>query len=235
MAVLTGYLPVEQGVACLTALRRHTDTRKADGDRRSRDQIMADTLVERLTGQTTAADVNIELHLLMPLDALLNPHNASAPRSPVMDRYRPGSPATSSTPLGAGGGGGGCSPPPPTDRSSLRIGSAAAFDGPLATLIRLRDRTCRDPTATHPSATSTRCIATPPADPPPWPTDVGCAPAATSSAKCPAGPPPSPTTADTPNRTPSPSPPPPATATPAAHPNRLSAREVPPRPWRHQL
>jgi hypothetical protein len=78
MAVLTGYLPVEQGVACLTALRRHTDTRKADGDRRSRDQIMADTLVERLTGQTTAADVNIELHLLMPLDALLNPHNASA-------------------------------------------------------------------------------------------------------------------------------------------------------------
>jgi hypothetical protein len=93
-----------------------------------------------------------------------------------MDRYRPGSPATSSTPLGAGGGGGGCSPPPPTDRSSLRIGSAAAFDGPLATLIRLRDRTCRDPTATHPSATSTRCIATPTADPPPWPTDVGCAP-----------------------------------------------------------
>ena len=49
MAILSGYLPVDQGVACLAALRRHTDTVKADGDRRSRDQIMADTLVERLT------------------------------------------------------------------------------------------------------------------------------------------------------------------------------------------
>src|SRR5215204_1368282 len=75
MAVLTGYLPVEQGVACLAALRRHTDTVKADGDPRSRDQIMADTLVERLTGETAAADVNIELHLLMPLTSLLDPHN----------------------------------------------------------------------------------------------------------------------------------------------------------------
>ena len=57
MAVLTGYLPVEQGVACLAALRRHTDTVKADGDQRGRDQIMADTLVERLAGQAAAADV----------------------------------------------------------------------------------------------------------------------------------------------------------------------------------
>jgi hypothetical protein len=34
---------------------------------------MADTLVERLTGQTHAADVNIELHLLMRLDTLIDP------------------------------------------------------------------------------------------------------------------------------------------------------------------
>ena len=53
MAILSGYLPVEQGVACLAALRKHTDTVKADGDQRSRDQIMADTLIERLTGQHT--------------------------------------------------------------------------------------------------------------------------------------------------------------------------------------
>jgi hypothetical protein len=145
MAVLTGYLPVEQGVACLTALRRHTDTRKADGDRRSRDQIMADTLVERLTGQTTAADVNIELHLLMPLDALLNPHNASAaeiaghgpvPAGIARDIlhttrgrrwWRRLFTAPADGPIIA------------ADRLRRR------FDGPLATLIRLRDRTCRDP------------------------------------------------------------------------------------------
>ena len=73
MAILTGYLPADHGVACLAALRRHTDTVRANGDQRSRDQIMADTLVERLTGHTAAADLNIQLHLLMPLDTLLNP------------------------------------------------------------------------------------------------------------------------------------------------------------------
>ena len=73
MAVLTGYLPVEQGVACLAALRRHTDGVVATGDDRTRDQIMADTLVERLTGQARAQDVAVELQIVMPLDAVLDP------------------------------------------------------------------------------------------------------------------------------------------------------------------
>ena len=80
MAVLTGYLPVEQGVACYAALRHHADTAVATGDGRSRDQIMADTLVERLTGQTHAADVNIELQLLMPLDTPNQPQPQPQPR-----------------------------------------------------------------------------------------------------------------------------------------------------------
>jgi hypothetical protein len=50
MTILTGYLPVEQGVACYAALRRETDAAVAAGDSRTRDQIMADTMVERLTG-----------------------------------------------------------------------------------------------------------------------------------------------------------------------------------------
>ena len=41
MSVLSGLLPVEQGVACLAALRRHTDAVVAAGDTRTRDQIMA--------------------------------------------------------------------------------------------------------------------------------------------------------------------------------------------------
>jgi hypothetical protein len=76
MAVLTGYLPVEQGIACYTALRHHADAAVATGDGRTRDQIMADTLVERVTGQARATDVNVELQLLMPLDCLLNKDNA---------------------------------------------------------------------------------------------------------------------------------------------------------------
>jgi hypothetical protein len=70
MAMLSGYLPVEQGVACYAALKKHTDTLIATGDERSRDQIMADTLVEWLTGQAHATDVNLEVQIMMPIDSL---------------------------------------------------------------------------------------------------------------------------------------------------------------------
>jgi hypothetical protein len=72
MAFLTGYLPVEQGIACYAALRKHADAAKASGDRRTRDQIMADTFVERLTGQAAATDVDVEIQIMMPLEALLD-------------------------------------------------------------------------------------------------------------------------------------------------------------------
>jgi hypothetical protein len=78
MSVLSGLLPVEQGVACLAALRRHTDTVVAAGDTRTRDQIMADTLVERVTGQARATDVNVEVGIVLPAEALLDPEAAGA-------------------------------------------------------------------------------------------------------------------------------------------------------------
>ena len=77
---------------------------------------MADTLVERLTGQAAAADVNIEVHLLMPLNSLLNPQTPHRPRWRDTARSRPALPTTSCTPAGAGCGGGGCSPPRPAAR-----------------------------------------------------------------------------------------------------------------------
>ncbi|NYD36480.1 HNH endonuclease [Actinomycetospora corticicola] len=72
MSVLSGLLPVEQGVACLAALRKHADSLIATGDTdgRNRDQIVADTLVERLTGQARAEDVNVEVGIVLPLDTL---------------------------------------------------------------------------------------------------------------------------------------------------------------------
>jgi hypothetical protein len=73
MVVLSALLPVEQGVACLAALGKHADTAVATGDGRSRDQVMADTLVERLTGQARAHDVDVEVGIVLPLDALLDP------------------------------------------------------------------------------------------------------------------------------------------------------------------
>jgi hypothetical protein len=43
---------------------------------------MADTLVERVTGQTAAADVNAELQILIPIDALLDAGDKTAAQLP---------------------------------------------------------------------------------------------------------------------------------------------------------
>src|SRR6476661_2956594 len=144
MSVLSGLLPVEQGVACLAALRKHTDAVVAAGDARTRDQIMADTLVERVTGQARAADVNIEVQITIPLQALTDPTSA---RTATL----------------AGHG------PLPGDLARQIIGSSQGrrwwrrlftgptgqlvggdphrrrFDGWLGKLIALRDQHCRDP------------------------------------------------------------------------------------------
>jgi Domain of unknown function (DUF222) len=145
MSLLTGYLPAEQGIACLKSLRDHTDTLKAGGDPRCRDQIMADTLVERLTGQARAADVNAELQIMMPLEALLDASDQTAAElegyGPVPTDIARDIMATSkgrlwwrrlyAAPMGGPLAGG----------DPLR----RRFDGFLKKLIILRDRRCRDP------------------------------------------------------------------------------------------
>ena len=73
MAYLSAFVPVEQGVACWASLTRHADTLRAAGDARSRDQLLTDTLVERLTGQAAATDVPVEVELIVPLDTLRHP------------------------------------------------------------------------------------------------------------------------------------------------------------------
>ena len=70
MTHLTALLPVAQGVAVFAALERAAGSARAEGDERGRGQLMADTLVERVTGQATAAAVPIEVQLIMPADAL---------------------------------------------------------------------------------------------------------------------------------------------------------------------
>jgi hypothetical protein len=72
MTYLTGLLPVAQGVAVLANLQRHADSARAQGDGRSRGQIMADTLVERVTGQAVAAAVPVEVNLVMTDQSMVN-------------------------------------------------------------------------------------------------------------------------------------------------------------------
>ncbi len=78
MAVLSALLPCEQGVAVYAALRRHADTQIAAGDGRTRGQIMADTLVELVTGQATAADISAEIGLVMTDSSLFGGDETAA-------------------------------------------------------------------------------------------------------------------------------------------------------------
>ena len=71
MAWLSALLPVAQAVACHAALGRAADTTTAVGDERGRGQIMADTLVERITGQSAAPEVPVEINLVMTDRSLL--------------------------------------------------------------------------------------------------------------------------------------------------------------------
>ncbi|HEU5006004.1 MAG TPA: DUF222 domain-containing protein [Jatrophihabitantaceae bacterium] len=71
MTRLTALLPVAQGVAVYAALSRHADTHIATGDERGRGQVMADTLVERVTGQAHAEQVPVEVNLVIDTDTLL--------------------------------------------------------------------------------------------------------------------------------------------------------------------
>ncbi len=101
MTYLTGLLPVTAGVAVHTALTRHADTLRAGGDDRSRGQIMADTLVERVTGQATAAAVPVEVHLVMTDTALFGHHSTTPDQAAGEERPTAAEPARNPVPDGA--------------------------------------------------------------------------------------------------------------------------------------
>lgn len=75
MTYLTALLPVAQGVSVYAALRREADTR---GDGRSRGQVMADTLVERVTGRSAAVPSPIAVNLVLSDQTLLGGDHAPA-------------------------------------------------------------------------------------------------------------------------------------------------------------
>ncbi|UKA51949.1 HNH endonuclease [Arthrobacter sp. FW305-123] len=64
MTYLTALLPVAQGVAVYAALNRTADSMRSSGDARTRGQVMADTLIERVTG-TPGGVSGINLNLVM--------------------------------------------------------------------------------------------------------------------------------------------------------------------------
>jgi hypothetical protein len=75
MTYLTALLPVAQGVSVYAALRREADMR-ADG--RSRGQVMADTLVERVTGRAADIPTPIAVNLVLTDETLLGADSTPA-------------------------------------------------------------------------------------------------------------------------------------------------------------
>ena len=71
MATVTALLPVAQAVAVHAALIQAAAAGKAAGDERSKGELMADTLVERVTGQTEADDVPVEVQVVITDQALV--------------------------------------------------------------------------------------------------------------------------------------------------------------------
>jgi hypothetical protein len=76
MAIVSAVLPVAEGVAVYAALTKAADTARADGDGRGRGQVMADTLVARVTGRE-AGQTPVEIQLVMSDTTLL--HGGTAP------------------------------------------------------------------------------------------------------------------------------------------------------------
>ena len=72
MTQITALLPAAQGIAVHTALSRAAKSLRTQGDPRTHDQAMADTLVERLTGQSSAEAVPVAVTLVMGHHTLLH-------------------------------------------------------------------------------------------------------------------------------------------------------------------
>lgn len=169
MVYLSALLPVHEGVAAYAALDRAAGARRSapGGDPRSRGQIMADTLVELVTGQAIANDVPIEINLLMTDTTLLGGRDDSAR---IGDQIIPGAiarhlalhtttgPDTPSAATGATIGPGSDGPPREVGRWIRRLYTTGhrdrldrvdlrrrCFTGAARRYIRLRDQHCRTP------------------------------------------------------------------------------------------
>lgn len=145
MTWVSALLPVTQGVSVYAALRRAADTTY---DTRSRGQVMADTLVERITGTPASTPAPIAVNLVISDDALLGDSTSPA----VINGYGP-IPAAVARALVAGAMNDKGSKAtlrrlyanPKTGALVAMESRSRVFPRGLATFIGLRDSTCRTP------------------------------------------------------------------------------------------
>lgn len=146
MAIMAALVPARDGVAMFAALDRAAKTAKAAGDHRTRGQIMADTLLARVTGTESVEDLPIEIRLVITDDTLF----AGGSTPARMEGYDGPIPAPTARRLALGDD-------TTTAKRRLRrvytrdetiIGMdhrARHFTGNLRDLLILRDQHCRTP------------------------------------------------------------------------------------------
>ncbi|WP_156688179.1 HNH endonuclease [Mycobacterium sp. Marseille-P9652] len=145
MTYLTALLPVAQGVATYAALKRAADT---TFDGRTRGQVMADTLVERVTGTPAGVPAPVAVNLVITDETLLGGDDTAA----TVDGYGPIPAAVARNLVSA-------AVDDSRSRATLRRlyrhprsgalvtmeSRARHFPKGLATFIALRDERCRTP------------------------------------------------------------------------------------------
>jgi 5-methylcytosine-specific restriction endonuclease McrA len=90
MAYLTALLPAKEAVAVFKALHDAAATARAVGDERSSDQVKADTLVQRVTGQASAAAVPLEIGVVITDTSLIGaPDHGSDHTAAHLEGYGP--------------------------------------------------------------------------------------------------------------------------------------------------
>ncbi|GGR54733.1 hypothetical protein J2S40_002622 [Nocardioides luteus] len=85
MTWLGAMLPVKDGVAVFAALDQAAKAAQAAGDQRTRGQVMADTLVDRVTGREAGAKPKVEVKIVMTADSLTN----TADQPAMVEGYGP--------------------------------------------------------------------------------------------------------------------------------------------------
>ena len=147
MTYVTAFLPVAAGVACHAALLAAADAAQASGDERTRGQVMADTLVARVTGQDPATPADVQINVVMTDRALLGAEDTSSHEAAHVPGYGP-VPAFLARQLVRA-----------ADKAWVRrlftspgTGELVAmdstrrlFEGPLRRFLVLRDDVCRTP------------------------------------------------------------------------------------------
>jgi hypothetical protein len=150
MTYVTALLPVAQGVAVHAALTRDAASRRAAGDPRSQGQVMADTFVERVTGQDAATAVPAAVTVVLSDralltgaddDALLAPGcsgGGAIPAELARELVRQSLDRTTTTSLRR-------LYAVPTGRLVAMESTSRCFPAGLAELVRIRDEVCRTP------------------------------------------------------------------------------------------